>query len=194
MINLLKGIIKYTISVIMLLVIIPQLLISQENSEEWKDFAGFHGHTGVKFFIPADSISIDEKISKVFFDVSKFDPNDNESFYSAVNFVFTERKEWPEHFQRFYARKVDNGEKVNFTLHYSKLIEYLIRYKVEEFDVIPTEFYAYNEQLGLKVYAWPPDSLAEEFRDMISKDVCHHATIPGNTFNLNMGQALKKNN
>ncbi|MBT7790586.1 MAG: hypothetical protein HN757_17095 [Calditrichaeota bacterium] len=87
-----------------------------------------------------------------------------------------------------------DGEKVNFTLHYSKLIEYLIRYKVEEFDVIPTEFYAYNEQLGLKVYAWPPDSLAEEFRDMISKDVCHHATIPGNTFNLNMGQALKKNN
>jgi hypothetical protein len=181
-----KEIIKYTVTLIMLLVIIPQLLISQENSEEWKDFAGFHGHTGVKFFIPADSISIDEKISIVFFDVLKIDPNDNESFYRAINFVFTERKEWPEHFQRFYARKVEDGEKVNFTLHYSKLIEYLIRYKVEEFDVIPTEYYAYNEQLGLKVYAWTPNSLAEEFREMIIKDVCPLATIQGDTFNLNM--------
>ena len=84
-------IIKYTVTLIMLLVILPQQLKSQENSKEWKDFAGFHGHFGVRFYIPADSISKDEKISKVFFDISKFDPDDNESLYRAINFVFTER-------------------------------------------------------------------------------------------------------
>ena len=162
-------IIKFTVTLIMLLVILPQQLIGQENSEEWTDFAGCHGHFGVRFYIPEDSISLDEKISKVFFDISKFDPDDHESFYRAINFIFTERPEWNGGWQRFYARKVNAGEKVDFTLHYSKLIEYLIRYKVEEFDLIDQESYSYREA-GLLVFAWVPDSLARELSDVLRKD------------------------
>ena len=156
----------------MLLVILAQQLKGQENAKEWTGFANPADNCGVVFELDPDSISIDDNIDKIFFDVSKFDIKNPNSLYEAINFVSIERKEMTRGGSRYFIRKVD--ENVNFSLNSQRLVELMIQFRVAEFDIIPKKILPISKNT-YTTYLWAPNSLVLDLWEEMRKYIDPHA-------------------
>ena len=163
-----RYMIKLISFAIAVLTVLPNQVFSQENAKEWTGWPA--EHMAAVFYLHPDSVTMDDNINKIFFDVTKFDLNNLESFYEAISFISTDRDSYTGAHNKRYIKKIEHGEKVNFMLNYSKLVEHLTRHEVEEFYLVNKDTdKRYKERR--KIYAYIPDGLVLDFIDIILNDL-----------------------